>query len=234
MLDLLDIDIASARLSESEGVEVEPLLKVIALSGFASILLAAKSCTASASISNCLVPNALTDVFCPAVRVMVIVVPSTAFTVAPDKETSLVLPFALINNLLVSTLDAGVASIVSENVIVNTPVLELYVAEEKHGRLSIAFPDVGTVPEVVPGVQDSVISPLLVTVPFDPLVIPVLEPVLVFAILIVPPELLVSTPVVATAATLDIPIPLLFEIVITPPELLVVVPLLVPLAAPLF
>ena len=124
-------------------------------------------------------------------------------------------------NLLVSTLDAGVASIDSENVIVSTPVLELYVADEKHGRLSIALPEVGTVPDVVPGVQDKVIKPLFVTVPPAELLSPVPP---VFAILIVAPELFVTVPLLLPEMLFIIPLLAVFAIVIVPPELLIVEP----------
>jgi len=87
-----EVDMLSAIPSESEILELDPPLTVIALFAFASFLLAARSCTASARISSSLVASAFTDVFWPAVRVIVIVVPSTAVTVAPDKEISLVLP----------------------------------------------------------------------------------------------------------------------------------------------
>lgn len=116
------------------------------------------------------------------------------FKVAPDKEISFVFPDALINSLLRSTLVDGVTSIDSEKVIVRTPVLVLYVADEKHGKLSMEFPVVGTVPEVVPGMHASVIKPLLSTFPPAELLIPVPP---VFAILIVPLALLVTVPLTA-------------------------------------
>src|SRR3989338_403139 len=110
---------------------------VIAVYADAALPVPERSLNAPAETSSSLVASAFAAILCEDVSVIVIVVPSTAITVEPVSGIWFAAPVGLMNILLTSTCEPGVASIASLKVTTSVPTvgLALNVAEEIVGAV---------------------------------------------------------------------------------------------------